>query len=257
MSTNPARRPILGRMQTLELERLDTPTDVAQRAADLIGQCLATRPEAVLLMPAGGTPLPLYRELARRQEAGEIDLAPTHRFQLDELLGVEPGNAQSFHSFLRVNLPQVKGADSDARLHLLSGDARDAESEIRRHARNLEELGGADLALLGIGRNGHVAFNEPGTAADAPARVVELAGATRSALASGFADGEVPTRGITLGLREIGAARSILLLATGAAKASVLASLVQGEPTSDCPASLLRGRASLRILADDAACSAL
>jgi len=245
--------PCAGRA-SLNIECHPSPTEVARRAADILGRVLAAKPEAVVLLPAGGTPVPLFRELVRRQAAGEVDLSRAHLFQLDELVGVSTEDPRSFHAFLRRELiePLAQHCRREgARDHLLAGCVEDPEDAIVEHSRQLERLGGADLALLGIGCNGHVAFNEPGSQPAAQGRRVELAESTLVGLRKAFAPDELPTSGITLGLKEIGASKEIVLLATGAGKAAILSTLVQDDPSPACPASLLRERPTFLVLADE------
>ena len=239
----------------MRLERYPTAAVVARRGADLVAEVLEENPEAVLALPAGATPVPLYRELGRRQAQGALDLTRARIFQLDELVGVPPESEHSFHRFLSGHLAAFAG--QGGRLHLLDGGARDPEREIARHARALAEAGGADLVLLGLGRNGHVAFNEPGSRAGDAARVVELCSTTVTALRAGFSNGEAPERAMTLGLAEIAAGRRIALLVTGASKAPILAALVSGEPSHERPATLLAGHPDFTVLADREACGLL
>ena len=128
----------------MKVERYPTAEDVAVRAADLVAATLAEKPTATLVLPAGGTPLPLYAELARRQRAGAIDLGRAHLFQLDELIGLSAGDERSFRSFLTRHLLDSIGAVTE-RTHLLDGGTSDPGAEIARHARALAERGGADL----------------------------------------------------------------------------------------------------------------
>lgn len=238
----------------MHVEELPSTAAVARRAADLVQATVAAEPEAVLILPAGRTPVPTYTELVQRARTGELDLSRAYVFQLDELVGVGPDDPRSFHAFLRAHLlDHVERAEG--RDHLLDGTARDPDDELARHAARLAALGGATLALLGLGRNGHVAFNEPGSALGDGARTLDLAPATRDALATAFG-GTPPALGMTLGLTEIAAAREIALLVTGASKAAVLERLVREPPAPELPASLLAG-ARLRIVADEEAASAL
>ncbi len=236
----------------VKLERHPNARSVAARGADLVAQVIAERPGAALLLPAGETPVPLYAELARRVRSGALDLSGAHLFQLDELVGIPPTDARSFHRFLRDHMGPL-----GVRLHLLDGAAGDPAREIARHAEALERLGGADLVLLGLGRNGHVAFNEPGSRAEDAARLVELCPTTVRALSAQFSDGKAPTRGITIGLSEILAARRIALLVTGSSKAESLAALVRERPTGARPASLLCAHGDFLVLADGEACALL
>jgi len=241
----------------MKLERFQRSDDVAARAADLVAEVLAREPAPVLLLPAGRTPEPLYRELVLRHRARELDLGRARLFQLDELVGVGSADPRSFQRFLIENLIAPADLELDERVRLLDGRASDPATEIARHAQALEALGGAHLALVGIGTNGHVAFNEPGSARGARARPVDLAATTRAGLARTFHAGEVPTRGITLGLLEILGARELVLLATGEGKAEVLRRLATRPPSDELPASHLCAHRSFRVLADEAACGLL
>lgn len=191
----------------MRIESFDSPVAVAARAADLV----MASPGPIVL-PAGETPRPLYAELRRRG-------ARIRAWQLDEILGTT-----RFADFLRAELP-------DAELHLLDGDARYAT-----------DLGTPDLVVLGIGVNGHVGFNEPGSTRLDGARVVTLAPESAKRLGA--------THGVTLGMREILSARRIVLLATGDAKRAVVRSLIGGRASSRLPASLLCGHGDVTLLAD-------
>ncbi|MAB79726.1 MAG: glucosamine-6-phosphate deaminase [Planctomycetes bacterium] len=239
------------RINSILIEKHSDVEGLAQRGAELVGEVLASNPEAVVLLPAGATPIPLYAELSRRQSAGAIELSRARLFQLDELVGVAQDDPRSFHAFLqRQFLDTIERTDHP---HLLNGCASDPAAEIQRHAVQLESLGGADLALLGIGSNGHIAFNEPGTAIDGPARLVSLAKETRAGLEQDFPKSEMPRHGITLGIREIFAAKKIVLIATGHSKAPCLRDLIRGPATQALPASLLNGHADFLVLCDEEA----
>src|SRR5262249_8188135 len=149
--------------------------------------------------------------------------------------------------------PLERAPERDA---LLDGAAPDPRAEIGRHARRLERDGGAELCFLGLGANGHVAFNEPGSALEQGAHEGGLAPATRSAAEQEFGKGRAPQRGITLGLRDIHASRKIVLLVTGAPKRAILAALRRDPPSSERPASLLLAHPQIALLADRAAAGA-
>ena len=231
------------------LQACSDPMDVATRCADWIAAALAEHPGTVLILPAGRTPVPLYAELVRRHRAGELDLSGAHLVQLDELVGVGPRDPRSFQSFLREHLIVPAGL-SEERLLLLDGGAGDPAAHIATHAARLAELEAPRLALVGIGRNGHVAFNEPGSNRDAPARVVELADRTRSALRAAFDPGEPPTHGMSLGIAELDACLRVGMIATGPGKADVLAALFLGPSGPALPASLLRQHPAFSVFAD-------
>lgn len=238
----------------MRFERLTDAQAVAERAADLVAETLGAKPDSVLLLPAGATPIPLYAELVRRARRGTIDLARAHLFQLDELVGVARDDARSFRAFFERHLLEPLGLAR--RFHALDGAARRPEQEIERHRRELEDRGGPDLALVGLGQNGHVAFNEPGSPLAARARVVELGAATKSGLAHHFPGTGCPRQGLTLGLAEIAASARIALLVTGEAKAEILSAVLQRGPTSELPATQLLAHQGLLLLADHAAARA-
>lgn len=241
---------------TLQLEPCPTPALVAERCADLVQRCLAEHTEPVLLVPAGNTPVLLFAELVLRHKRGELDLGKAHLFQLDELVGVPPKDPRSFQRFVRDQL-QTPLSLSEDRLHLLDGTAPDPVAEIERHASTLRELGEAHLALLGIGQNGHVAFNEPGSSKTLPARLVHLAEPTLAGLRGSFEEHEVPTQGITLGIFELYAASEVALLATGRSKAGILSQLVSAPSSDELPASHFRDHPSFHIFHDEDAGSQL
>ena len=234
----------------MHLERLTDAQMVAKRAADLVAETLRAKADATLLLPAGATPVPLYAELVRRARARQLDLSRTHLFQLDELVGVGHGDDRSFHAFFVQHLIGPLGLQ--ARFHGLDGAARDPATEVERHGRALAERAPADLVLLGLGRNGHVAFNEPGSALRDAARVVALAPSTLDGLRHPFPN-DCPTHGLTLGLAEIAAGRRIAMLVTGTSKRERLRELHEGKLRRENPATLLASHPRFHVLADRAA----
>ena len=243
----------------MRFEVFASEADVAVAAADRLEEALRAPPPAgtpsnaplQVILPAGRTPLQLYAELLRRAGDG-LDLARVRFVQLDEYVGCGPADPRSFHRLLRDELldPLERAPDRDA---LIDGAAHAPVAEIERHARRLERDGGAALCFLGLGANGHVAFNEPGSTLAQGAHEIELAPATRAAAEREFGKGRAPERGITLGLREIHASQRIVLLVTGAGKAEILAALRNDPPSSERPASLLLAHPDLLVLADRAA----
>jgi glucosamine-6-phosphate deaminase len=239
----------------MRFEELADDAAVAAAAADLLQETIEARHDAVVVLPAGRTPLRFFDEVLRRAREGRLDLAAARLVQLDEYVGVAAQDPRSFQSLLRAHLlaPLEQLGRSSERDLLLDGGTRDARAEVERHAARLAQLGGADVVFLGIGVNGHVAFNEPGATLDQHARVVELASATKHAAEQVFGHGKAPSRGMTLGLHEMTSARRVVLLATGAAKASIVAALFDEPPSPQRPASLLLGHPDFTILADAAA----
>jgi glucosamine-6-phosphate deaminase len=239
------------------------PEEACGRVAEEIHALLAEGARAgrpvTLGLATGGTMVGVYAALVARLGAEPVGLSRVTTFNLDEYLGLPAEHPLSFRSFMTEHLFGPAGfaperchfpdAELAAQQPGLAGEAYQAL--IARH-------GGIDLQLLGIGRNGHVAFNEPGTPSAAVTRVVPLHEHTREDAAAAFGGLEqVPTHAITMGLLELRAARRLRLLAFGAGKAAAVRAMLSGPASAACPASLLRDHADLQVLTDGAAASAL
>jgi glucosamine-6-phosphate deaminase len=227
--------------------------DVARTAAELIANRLRARSRLRMLLPTGHTPLGVYAELRARATRRELPSADATVFQLDEYVGLGPGDERSFGAYLRRELDGIEiGA-----FHGLDGAAADPVAECARHQQRLDEAE-IDLAVLGLGHDGHVAFDEPGSRLEEGTRLVALHPQTRADAAEDFGGLEhVPTHALTVGLRTLLAARELLVLVTGAGKAQALRSLLVDPPGSGFPASLLRAHPRLTLICDAAAASAL
>lgn len=231
--------------------------EVAARVADwLLEACREGRP---LGLATGRTMEPVYAALAERWAA----LPPGERvrlaagwcsFNLDEYVGLRPGDPRSFRAFMDQQLTGPLGLNP-ARVRLPDGTAADPEAEAVRYAAELAAAGGVGLQLLGLGLNGHVGFNEPPCGPDARCRCLELSAATRQQNAGAFGgDPEaVPARAITLGLVEILEAEQILLVVTGASKAGILRRVLEEAPSPELPASWLQHHPAVTVIADRAA----
>jgi glucosamine-6-phosphate deaminase len=225
----------------------------ASRVADLV----RTRPSCVLGLPTGSTPLALYRELARMHREEGLDFARVVTFNLDEYVGLPPDHLQSFASYMRENLFDSIDIDP-ANTHLPRGDAEDLAAECEAYERAIRHAGGIDLQVLGIGVNGHIAFNEPGSSLGSRTRVKTLTRESAEANAShqGAAE-ELPRLAITMGVATILDARACLLLATGREKAAAIRNAVEGPITAQVPATALQLHRDVMVLLDEAAASRL
>ena len=213
--------------------------DVARRVADLVGEVVLHRPDAVLGLPTGSTPRATYGELARRVAAGQLDLGEVRVFILDEYVGLEGSDPRSYRATIRREATRPLGIPDGAVVGPV-GDAVDLDAAAADFEEAIAAAGGVDLQVVGIGRNGHVAFNEPGTPLDARTHVATLSDATRADNARFFPGGDVPTRAITQGPATIAGARRLVLVATGAHKAPAVAAAVRGPVSTACPASLVQ-----------------
>ncbi len=226
-------------------------------AADEIESLLKAKPDAALGLATGGTMTGLYDELSRRHAAGRVSFARAKGFNLDEYLGLAPADPRSFAAYMRASLlERVDFAPGAARLP--RGDAPDAAAESKGWEEAIAAAGGIDLQLLGIGRNGHIGFNEPGSARDSRTRVVELDDTTRADAAAGFGSLElVPRQAITAGVATILDSRRILLLAFGRSKASIVRRMLRGPVGAECPASWLQGIGHALVVVDREAAAEL
>ncbi len=229
----------------------------ARHAAEMLADFVAGRPRAVLGLATGGTMPPVYENFLSISAQQKIALSGIRSFNLDEYVGLPSGHSQSYCHFMRQHLFDHIDADK-SRLALPHGDAVDAASEAHQYDEAIRQAGGIDLQLLGLGANGHIGFNEPGSSFSSRTRVESLSDETRFANARFFANGEdVPSHAITMGIGTILEAKRILLLATGIEKASASRAMIEGTIDEQLPASALRRHADVTILLDEAAASQL
>lgn len=222
-------------------------------AADWVCDHLGAAPSSVLALPTGNTPLGLYAELISRSRAGAVRLDRARIFNLDEYCGLGPANPHSFACYLQRHL--ISPLDlRPAHIRLLRGDAADIALECRDYDAALADCRGIDLCVLGLGANGHLAFNEPGTPWDIRTHVADLSESTRAAQRRPVPPHQaqygwkVPERGVTMGIATLLEARHILLLIAGAGKVAAAAALYRGVPSIDWPVTSLVGHPSLTVI---------
>ena len=225
-------------------------------AAAIVAKKIREKPDAVLLLPTGTTPLGMYRRLVELHVEGELSFARTTFFNLDEYVGLAPDHPASYRAYMSENFYGRINADPEL-VHVPNGSAPDPEAECERYEAAIREAGGVDLCVLGIGRNGHIGFNEPGAPFESRTRVVRLAGSTRRLNATDSESDRAPEEAITVGMATISEAREVLLLASGTDKARALAAAIEGEVSEDVPASILRRHPSATFLLDHDAAAAM
>jgi glucosamine-6-phosphate deaminase len=232
---------------------------VADQIEDLIRARQASHATAVLGLATGGTPIPLYRELVRRHREDGLSFANVVTFNLDEYLGLQQDHPESYwyfmhhHLFDHIDLPS-------ASIHLPSGTITEGEIEAHcaAYEADIREAGGIDIQILGIGRTGHIGFNEPGSSMDSRTRRIHLDEITRQDAASAFGGiDSVPTDAITMGCGTILEARRIALLAWGENKATIVKQAIEGPLDSQVSASFLQTHAASAFHLDRAAASLL
>ena len=211
----------------------------AELAADRYAELLKNKPSAVLGFATGSTPLALYRELIKRYQKGELSFRQATSFNLDEYVGLDCSNPQSYRYFMNKNLFEQIDIPLE---HTFVPDGNDcSQQSAAAYDEKIRALGGIDLQLLGVGRNGHIGFNEPGTSFDSLTHRVQLSRSTREANARFFSSiDEVPSEAVSMGIKTVMNARSILLFAQGEEKAEVIQKAVYGPVTEKVPASILQ-----------------
>lgn len=204
----------------------------------------------VLGLATGSTPLGLYKEMADEFRTGEFSCRKVRTWNLDEYIGLGRTHPQSYHTFMNEHLFQYLDIPEE-NIHIPDGDADDPEAESERYEASLKDVT-IDLQILGLGTDGHIGFNEPGTPFDSLTHVTELTEQTRKDNAR-FFDGNidlVPKKAITMGLATIMRARSIVVIATGASKANAVYGMIKGPMKPSCPASILQKHQNLTVITD-------
>jgi glucosamine-6-phosphate deaminase len=242
----------------VDITTFATRDDVALAAARTISDALKRRPELVLGLPAGQTPVPLYAELRRLATTGALDFSRATSFALDEFAAIPRTDPRSFAYFINEHL--IAGTNFDSsRVHVLDGSAADPDAECDRYEGAIAAAGGLDLQILGIGRNGHIGFNEPGDALSARTHRVMLSPDSRRDNASRFGGDpdRVPKEALSMGVGTILKARAILIVATGESKAVPVERMVRGAVTTHVPASMLQLHGNVTVYLDRAAAARL
>ena len=228
---------------------------LSRRAANLISAEVIRKPDCVLGLATGSTPVGTYRQLSAWNQKGDFSFKDVRTVNLDEYLGLPPTHDQSYRYFMQENLFDKIDIPFE-HTHVPDGMAADPEQECRRYDELVRSLGYADLQLLGLGRNGHIGFNEPGDCFRKETHVVELTQNTIEANARFFEnEAAVPKKAITMGIGCIMAARRVLLVASGANKAEAVYRTVCGPITPQCPASILQLHNDVVIVGDEEALS--
>ena len=228
---------------------------LAEAAADVIADVIKNKPGAVLGLATGASPVKTYARLIEKYRQGEISFRDVTTFNLDEYIGLEPADPNSYHRFMKENLFD---SIAEACTHVPDGCAADPEGYGKLYDSMIDGAGGIDLQLLGIGVNGHIGFNEPTDSFTGGTHVTALAASTIAANSKYFGDESLmPKTAITMGIGSIMKARSVLLIATGESKARAISMTVGGEVTPRFPASALQRHPDAKIFLDEAAASLL
>ncbi len=230
---------------------------LSKKAAHIIAGQLIMKPDSVLGLATGSTPLGTYQTLVTMVEDGLASFSQAQTFNLDEYYGLGPQDPQSYYYFMQQNLFSRVDMRSNC-IHIPDGLAGDVQMECLRYEEQIRRHGGIDLQLLGIGRNGHIGFNEPDLKFEAITHLVALDQDTIEANARFFDEpSQVPRQAISMGIKTIMHARKILLLASGKEKASTVYQMVYGDIRPELPASVLQIHPDVTIIVDEAAAEGL
>nr|WP_251030270.1 glucosamine-6-phosphate deaminase [Bacillus sp. ISL-35] len=231
--------------------------ELSQQAAAQIISRLKENPALNLGLATGSTPTGLYQELIKDHQQNGTSYQQVNTFNLDEYIGVPKKDQHSYHYFMCEKLFEHIDIPLD-QTHIPDGTAKDFTKECTRYEQFIQEHGGIDLQVLGIGQNGHIGFNEPGTSFESRTHIVDLSESTLNANSRFFTSiDDVPRQAITMGIATIMDSREIFLLVSGTAKAEALARLMNGEVSEQFPASILKKHQNVTIFADKEAAAML
>ncbi len=226
-------------------------------AADIFASAIKAKPDVVLGLATGTTPVGLYADLARRNKTGEISFKRVRTFNLDEYVGLAPDHEQSYRRFMDAQLFDKVDIDK-ANTRVLDGLAADPAAECAKFEEEIKAAGGVDLQLLGIGTNGHIGFAEPGSPRGGRTSVVDLNESTIRDNSRLFDSvDEVPRQALSMGIGTILEAKEIVLIANKANKADAIAAALEGTPSGKCPASFLQNHPAVTVVVDEAAAEKL
>lgn len=229
--------------------------EMSHKAANIISAQILLKPDCVLGLATGSTPIGTYEELVLKYQKGDLDFSQVRSVNLDEYKGLAPDNAQSYRYFMNKHLFNHVNIHPD-HTHLPNGLEDNTEAECQRYDAIIKQLGGVDLQLLGLGLNGHIGFNEPNKDFKKGTHCVALTQSTIDANSRLFKEGEtVPSHAYTMGIQTIMSAKKILLVVSGASKAKILKEAFYGPITPRVPASILQLHPDVTLVADQEALS--
>lgn len=231
--------------------------DMSRKAANIISAQIITKPDCVLGLATGSSPIGTYDQLVEWYEKGDLDFSKVSSVNLDEYRGLDHTHDQSYYYFMHEHLFDRVNIDP-ANTNVPDGTEPDAEKECKRYEELIASYGGVDLQLLGLGHNGHIGFNEPAPVFDKATHCVDLTESTIEANKRFFASADdVPKQAYTMGIGTIMKAKKILVVVSGADKAEIVAKAFYGDVTPEVPASVLQFHPDVTVVVDEAAASKL
>lgn len=239
------------------VESVENYKEMSKRASEIVARQIRKKPDSVIGFATGSTPLGLYRHLIEKHETRGLDFSKITSFNLDEYIGLPPNHPQSYHHYMWDNLFSKINADR-SNVYIPHGMADDIEFFCEWYEQQIENAGGIDLQILGIGGNGHIAFNEPGSSLGSRTRIKTLTEKTVRDNSRFFdRDEDIPRHAITMGIGTIMEAKQLVLLASGENKANAIKNMLEGPVTAMVPATIVQMHRQAHIIVDKAAASKL
>jgi len=237
----------------MEFIKVNDYQDMSDKACSLMIEAINRVENPVLGLATGSTPEGLYQKLIEKYSEGKVSFKDVTTFNLDEYVGLKREDVNSYYRYMKEKLFNHIDIEME-RVHLPNGTADDLIAECKNYDQKIQEAGRIDLQILGMGINGHIGFNEPGTPFSSRTHIVDLAASTREANSRFFPTLEdVPRQAVTMGIATIMESKEILLLVSGEQKAEAIARLAEGEISEDFPASILRNHPNVKVIVDEGA----
>ncbi|MCP3027841.1 glucosamine-6-phosphate deaminase [Halobacillus sp. A5] len=227
--------------------------ELSEKACELIEQQVSKKPDSVLGLATGGSPLGTYQEMIKGFSSRGVNYEKVRTLNLDEYIGLDKNDSQSYHFFMKSHLFDYINVNAD-NTYIPNGKAPDLDTECELYEKLIEDIGPPDLQLLGVGQNGHIGFNEPGTSFESETHIIDLEESTRQANARFFDSLEdVPKQAVTMGIRSILKSKRIVVIASGERKAEAIRQMLKEEPNENMPASALKHHKHVTLIVDEKA----
>lgn len=234
----------------MKIVRTNNYEEMSKLAAKMVISTIKNNPKLTLGLATGSTPINLYKEMIQDHQKNGTSYRDIHTVNLDEYIGLSKVHPSSYYFFMKSQLFDHIDIPAE-NINIPSGTSENLEEECEQYEQIIRQLGGIDLQILGIGPNGHIAFNEPGTSFESRTHIVSLTESTIQANSRFFeAIDQVPTKAISMGLKTIFESKEIILLASGASKAMAMRDLINGPVNEQFPASILKNHPNATIIAD-------
>lgn len=240
----------------MEIKIFKTAEEIGVEAAKIFTDAVKSNPNAVLGLATGASPIPTYQNIIKTYNNGGISFENVKTYNLDEYCDLPKNDKNSYYTFMHEQLFNALDIKEE-NVHFLDGNAVDTEKECARYDAEINNAGGIDVQLLGIGNNAHIGFNEPAEKFTIGSFKVKLTDSTINANKIYFDEGAMPHFALTMGIEQIMRAKKIVLIATGEKKAQAIKNMVEGEVTAQVPASVLQNHNDVVIFLDEAAASLL